>query len=86
MSGAPSARQFDPAVQQSDHVEVTLAADSKTDIVSGVHYLGSDIDREQEIQSAQKRQFESHEMNLMLRQLNEIRQQNEDLRGQLAQA
>ena len=50
-------------------VEVTMAADSKADIVSGAHYLGSDYD----IQSAQKRQFESHETALMRQQLNEIR-------------
>lgn len=58
-------QEFSPAIQQSEHVEVTLAADSKADIVSGAHYLGSDFDREQEIFSAQKRQFESHESNLM---------------------
>ena len=50
-------------------VEVTMAADSKADIVSGAHYLGSDYD----VQSAQKKQFESHETNLMRVQLNEIR-------------
>ena len=33
------AREFDPAIQQSEMVEVTMAADSKADIVSGVHYI-----------------------------------------------
>jgi len=64
-----TSREFGHAVQQSDMVEVTMAADSKADIVSGAHYLGSDFD----IQSAQKRQFESHEVALMRQQLNEIR-------------
>jgi hypothetical protein len=39
-------QEFSPAIQQSDHVEVTLAADSKADITSGVHYLGSEFDRD----------------------------------------
>ena len=42
-----------------------MAADSKADIVSGAHYLGSDLDRENEIFSAQKQQFEYHEVALM---------------------
>lgn len=58
-------QEFSPAIQQSEHVEVTLAADSKADIVSGAHYLGSEFDRDQEIASAKKRQFESHETSLM---------------------
>ena len=39
-----TSREFGPAIQQSDMVEVTMAADSKADIVSGAHYLGSDFD------------------------------------------
>ena len=42
-------RAFDLQVRESDQVEVTLAADSKADIVSGAHYLGSEFDsRDQE--------------------------------------
>ena len=33
------AREFDPAIQQSEMVEVTMAADSKADIVSGAHFI-----------------------------------------------
>lgn len=63
-------------------VEFTMAADSKADIVSGANYLGSDFD----VQSAQKRQFESNETALMRLQLNEIRSQNENLKVQLVAA
>ena len=39
-----TSRDFGPAIQQSDMVEFTMAADSKADIVSGANYLGSDFD------------------------------------------
>ena len=38
-SGDERAREFDPAIQQSEMVEVTMAADSKADIVSGAHFI-----------------------------------------------
>ena len=67
-------RQFDPFVQVSDQVEVTLAADSKTEIVSaGIGNLGSDFGDRDHIQNHQQREFESHEIALMRQQLHEIR-------------
>ena len=38
-NGDERAREFDPAFQQSEMVEVTMAADSKADIVSGAHFI-----------------------------------------------